>query len=254
MKVLHIADLHFGKFLAGLGPEENQRDWCAKFVSLAKAEKPDAAPVAGDVYDRATPNGDAVDLLDGVLTDLLEADERLLGLTSAQFCKNQEAMKKGVRLMVDVSAVSHREAVRMLLGRIALRCKDDGCAFTDESRLRAIAEFLAGSKWSMLADGRLAKIWTHEGFDAGKPAVVISSHVDMVAEGCHAECGMRSVRWRRKSDLGPRGCWRRAWPNTCRTPGVIEKRESFWKSKRSAYDPKCLFDGCSAVRLCRGCD
>lgn len=33
--------------------------------------------IAGDVYDRATPNGDAVDLLDGLLTDLLEADERL---------------------------------------------------------------------------------------------------------------------------------------------------------------------------------
>ena len=77
MKILHVADLHFGKTLAGLNLDGDQRDWCAKFIALAKAEKPDAVLIAGDVYDRATPNGDAVDLLDGFLTDLLAADERL---------------------------------------------------------------------------------------------------------------------------------------------------------------------------------
>lgn len=77
MKILHVADLHFGKTLAGQNLDEDQRDWCNKFVELAKTEKPAVVLIAGDVYDRATPNGDAVDLLDGFLTDLLAADEHL---------------------------------------------------------------------------------------------------------------------------------------------------------------------------------
>lgn len=94
----------------------------------------------------------------------------------------------GRGIMFDVGSVSRREAVRQVLGRIALRCKDDGRAFTDDSRLRAMAECLAGSRWSVLSDGRLAKIWRHADFDPRKPVVVVSSHVDMVAERCYAEC------------------------------------------------------------------
>lgn len=77
MKVFHIADLHFGKTLAGQSLDQDQRDWCKKFVELVGVEKPNAVLIAGDVYDRATPNGDAVDLLDGFLTELLAKDEHL---------------------------------------------------------------------------------------------------------------------------------------------------------------------------------
>ena len=77
MKILHVADLHFGKTLAGQDLNEDQRDWCNKFVELVKTEKPSAVLIAGDVYDRATPNGDAVDLLDGFLTSLLAVDDHL---------------------------------------------------------------------------------------------------------------------------------------------------------------------------------
>ena len=36
MKILHVADLHFGKTLAGQDLDEDQRDWCNKFVELVK--------------------------------------------------------------------------------------------------------------------------------------------------------------------------------------------------------------------------
>lgn len=77
MKFIHIADLHFGKSLSGRCLIEDQKDWIGKFVELVRTEKPAAVVIAGDVYDRATPNGEAVELLDGFLTNLLAVNEKL---------------------------------------------------------------------------------------------------------------------------------------------------------------------------------
>lgn len=83
MKILHIADLHFGKSLAGQSLVEDQRDWVDKFVALVDAEKPDAVLVAGDVYDRGAPSEDAVDLLDRFVTRVLAVDARVHILMTA---------------------------------------------------------------------------------------------------------------------------------------------------------------------------
>lgn len=77
MKILHIADLHFGKSLSGLSLLEDQRDWAEKFVDLVKREKPAAVVIAGDVYDRGAPGEDAVALLDEFLTGILAADDQV---------------------------------------------------------------------------------------------------------------------------------------------------------------------------------
>lgn len=77
MKVFHIADLHFGKSLAGMSLLEDQRDWTGKFIALVREEKPSAVIIAGDVYDRGAPGDDAVALLDEFLTRLVESDESL---------------------------------------------------------------------------------------------------------------------------------------------------------------------------------
>ena len=83
MKIIHIADLHLGKSLAGQSLAEDQRDWMEKFVALVREEKPAAVLIAGDVYDRAAPNDDAVKLLDDFLTKLLSVDDRLVVLMVA---------------------------------------------------------------------------------------------------------------------------------------------------------------------------
>lgn len=80
------------------------------------------------------------------------------------------------------------EAVRPILERIAVRGEDDGEMFTNTARVDAIAECLKESCWKLYHDGDLAKIYVQRDFDLEKPVVVVSSHVDMVAERCYAKC------------------------------------------------------------------
>ena len=74
MKFLHLADLHLGKSIHGVSLLENgdQKFWVRQFLKLAEEKKPDAVVIAGDVYDRSAPSGDAVALLDKMLTALAE--------------------------------------------------------------------------------------------------------------------------------------------------------------------------------------
>ena len=74
MRILHIADLHFGKTVHGVSMLENgdQDAWVDRFLALADEKKPDAVVIAGDVYDRSAPSGDAVELLSRLLTGLAE--------------------------------------------------------------------------------------------------------------------------------------------------------------------------------------
>ena len=74
MRFLHIADLHLGKALHGVSLLENgdQGFWCDRFLALADRLAPDAVVIAGDVYDRSSPAGDAVALLSRLLTALAE--------------------------------------------------------------------------------------------------------------------------------------------------------------------------------------
>ena len=73
MKLFHLADLHFGKTVYGLSMLEDQKYWTEEFLKLCREERPDAVMIAGDVYDRASPSGDAVELLDHLLTSLSES-------------------------------------------------------------------------------------------------------------------------------------------------------------------------------------
>ena len=76
MRLLHIADLHLGKTVHGVSMLENgdQPHWAEAFLELAASEKPDAVVIAGDVYDRSAPSGEAVSLLSRMLTRLSELD------------------------------------------------------------------------------------------------------------------------------------------------------------------------------------
>ena len=62
MRFLHISDLHLGKVIHGVSMLENgdQRYWIDQFLALANELRPDAVVIAGDVYDRGSPSGEAV--------------------------------------------------------------------------------------------------------------------------------------------------------------------------------------------------
>ena len=74
MRFFHLADLHFGKSIHGVSLLENgdQGHWVTEFLELAEEKKPDAVVIAGDVYDRSAPSGEAVRLLSRMLTALSE--------------------------------------------------------------------------------------------------------------------------------------------------------------------------------------
>ncbi len=50
----------------------DQRFWTEKLLDLVDEKRPDAIVIAGDVYDRSAPSGEAVQLLDYLLTSLAE--------------------------------------------------------------------------------------------------------------------------------------------------------------------------------------
>ena len=72
MKLIHTGDLHIGKTMSDFSLIPDQRFILDQLLAAAREEKADAFVIAGDVYDRAVPPGEAVQLLDSFLTSLLE--------------------------------------------------------------------------------------------------------------------------------------------------------------------------------------
>ena len=72
MRFLHIADLHLGKSLYGVSMIDNQDQvfWVDRFLEKAEELRPDAVLIAGDIYDRSSPSGEAVMLFNRMLTEL----------------------------------------------------------------------------------------------------------------------------------------------------------------------------------------
>jgi exonuclease SbcD len=72
MKLFHLADLHFGKCIHGYSLIEmgDQPFWVEQLLKKADELKPDVVLISGDVYDRAVPSKEAVNLLDKLLTGL----------------------------------------------------------------------------------------------------------------------------------------------------------------------------------------
>lgn len=72
MKLFHISDLHIGLRLMNRDLSEDQKHVLNQVIAYAHKEKPDAILIAGDVYDKAVPSAEAVELFDDFLTDLHE--------------------------------------------------------------------------------------------------------------------------------------------------------------------------------------
>lgn len=70
MKILHVADLHIGRYFNGISLLEDQQDMLSKLLSVVKEEKPQVVIIAGDLYDRSIPREDAVKVTDDFLTKL----------------------------------------------------------------------------------------------------------------------------------------------------------------------------------------
>lgn len=74
MKIIHLSDLHIGKKLNGYSLIEDQQYILRRIFDIIEQETPDCVIIAGDVYDKAIPSTEAVDLLDSFLVELSAMD------------------------------------------------------------------------------------------------------------------------------------------------------------------------------------
>ncbi len=70
MRFLHLSDLHLGRRLYDLSLLEDQRYILEQILSLLDEAHADGVLLAGDLYDKAAPQAEAVSLLDWFLTEL----------------------------------------------------------------------------------------------------------------------------------------------------------------------------------------
>lgn len=70
MKLIHLSDLHLGKRVNGYSMIEDQEYILKEIKNIIYDEDPDGVIIAGDVYDKDNPSGEAVQLFDNFLTQL----------------------------------------------------------------------------------------------------------------------------------------------------------------------------------------
>lgn len=73
MKFFHLSDLHIGLKLMNRDLREDQEYILNEITELAMKEQPDAILIAGDIYDKAVPAAEAVEVFDVFLEKLTEA-------------------------------------------------------------------------------------------------------------------------------------------------------------------------------------
>lgn len=70
MKFLHLSDLHIGLKLMNRDLREDQEYILKQVVAIAEKEQPDAIVIAGDIYDKAIPSAEAVEVFDAFISAL----------------------------------------------------------------------------------------------------------------------------------------------------------------------------------------
>ncbi len=73
MKFFHLSDLHIGLKLMNRDLRKDQEYILSQIVDMAAKEMPDAVVIAGDIYDKAVPSAEAVEVFDSFITDLTSA-------------------------------------------------------------------------------------------------------------------------------------------------------------------------------------
>src|SRR5699024_75855 len=67
MRILHTADWHLGKLIHGIYMTEDQAYLLDQLLAYISEDAPDLIIIAGDIYDRAIPPVEAIDLLNHFL-------------------------------------------------------------------------------------------------------------------------------------------------------------------------------------------
>ena len=72
MRFFHISDLHIGKQLYYYSLRDSQQAILHEIIDKVREYRPDAVLVAGDIYDKAAPSGEAYELFDAFLNQFAD--------------------------------------------------------------------------------------------------------------------------------------------------------------------------------------
>lgn len=97
MKFFHLSDLHLGRRIYEFSLIDDQKYILKEILRRTDEEHPDAVVIAGDIYDRAVPSAEAVELFDSFLTEL--AGRRIPVLAIAGNHDSPERIAFGAGLM-----------------------------------------------------------------------------------------------------------------------------------------------------------
>ncbi len=97
MKLVHLSDLHLGKRVNEFSMIEDQAYILTRIINAIDDEKPDVVMIAGDVYDKAVPSAEAVELFDDFLVRLSKRDLKVLVISGNH--DSPERIAFGSRLM-----------------------------------------------------------------------------------------------------------------------------------------------------------
>ena len=102
MKLIHLSDLHLGKRVNEYSMLEDQEYILKQILGIIDAEAPDAVLIAGDVYDKAIPSAEAVQLFDDFLFRLSQRKTEVFAISGNH--DSPERIAFGSRLM-DASGI-----------------------------------------------------------------------------------------------------------------------------------------------------
>lgn len=111
MRLLHTSDWHIGKRFEETDLLAQQALFCDWLVDFVAAEKIDALLLAGDIFDRALPKADAIDLVDEVLNRISATGTAIVAISGNH--DSAERLNFGSRFMS--GAKVHLRAERPLL-------------------------------------------------------------------------------------------------------------------------------------------
>ena len=97
MKLIHLSDLHIGKRVNEISMIDDQEYILHQILQIIDEEKADAVLIAGDVYDKSVPSGEAVTLFDDFLCRLAQRKVPVLIISGNH--DSPERLAFGGRLM-----------------------------------------------------------------------------------------------------------------------------------------------------------
>lgn len=93
MRFFHLSDLHIGKHLHMYNLAQEQKYIFSQIIERALEYRPDAIVIAGDIYDKSVPSGEACQLFDSFLNRLAKLEPAIPVLIIAGNHDNQERLQ-----------------------------------------------------------------------------------------------------------------------------------------------------------------